>query len=781
MAGKVAAAIDPAPPAAPAATYAIDAAGNPVQVTNANQAYNIKATGGKVITQGEAEGLSRGQANNQWADERLGTVGNALVGGASGLTLGLSDYALTGTGAMTPGQLNASRTTFSNKVGDVIGTLAPAILSGGDSLLAKGAMATPMGLVGRAGAAAEGGVSRLMKTFAMEGALGEAAGPILKLAARGATEGALMNAAHTTTEALTQNKPLSAEALVSSFGDGFLTGGAMGAGLGAIGAAFGGAKKLIGSGTMTGEAAEAQSLRTLSHYGADAETLASAKEYPGGAREYLKKQYGMLEAEGVSLKSSPGTIAKAAQEQVTKSEMTIKDTLDALSKEAPQAVPSGIRAAGQFKQEIMEAYAGLPELNNAAKFADRVTEELSGPKGTMKVGGPRTWEQWDATRNTYANKLAAAADGSFEQSAYQRLLGIVDKTMESEMKLAAPELQAKYAAATTDLRMAKSLKEMSGNYELKQALKKNPLEITPQDGGTLGFAVLTGANPIVGLGMAAARKLGLLAADKLEPAMADYMARKAIGVQAGAAAAQSSQRLAASMNSFITGARAMSAEKNARAEFAPAPAPRPKVTMKSYENSVKFATDFTSPARLAQVNRGLDGIRQQGHPELADAISTVRQRAADYIGNNIPKDTMQMSVGKSPTMYAPTMQAIKFISQLSAIQDPVGTMERGLKNNDLSRSEVAAIKYVYPEIHGMLVQHAAQSMIQAKAQGKFVPADKLATLGIALDAPVDNKLSKEFIGAVQSSFAPPQQPEAPGGNAPTADTSSFQTPLQSMP
>ena len=770
--GAVSAAIDP--------QYVVSSSGEATRVTP-ESAANSAELGHRAISQQEAQDLTEGRHNIEWANEKLGTVGNALVGAASGATLGLTDYALTGTGAMTPGQLNASRTTFSSKVGDVLGTLAPAVLSGGESLLAKGAAMTPMGLVARAGAAAEGGVGRLMKTFAMEGALGEAASPILKIAARGATEGALMNTAHTTTEALTQNRPLSAEALVSSFGDGFLTGGAMGAGFGALGALAGGAKRLAGSGgAMAGEAAEAQSIRTLSHMGADDAILAEAKAYPGGAKEYLKKQYSSLADEGASLRSSPGTISKVAQEQVTKSEMTIKDTLDALSKQAPDAVPSGARVAAQLRQELTDEFAGRPELRDAMKFSRRITSELGDPKG-YGMGEARTWQTWDKIRETYANNLSSAAEGSFEKGAYQRVLGIVDKSMESEMKLVAPELQAKYAAATTDLRMAKSLQEMSGNYEMRQALKKSPLEITPQDVGTPGFALLTGANPAVGLGIAAARKFGLWAADKLEPAVADYMARKTIGVQASAAAAQSSQRLAGAMNGFITGARSIQSEGTARKEFAAAPAARPKVTMKSYETAVKYATDFTSPGKLAQVSRGLDSIRQQGHPELADAIGTVRQRASDYIGNNIPKDTMQQSVGKAPEMYAPTMQAIKFISQLSAIQDPVGTLERGLKNNDLSRSEVAAIKYVYPEIHGMLVQHTAQTLVQAKAQGKFVPADKLATLGIALDAPVDNKLSKEFIGAVQSSFAPPQQPEAPAGNAPTADTSSFQTPLQSMP
>jgi hypothetical protein len=48
-----------------------------------------------------------------------------------------------------------------------------------------------------------------------------------------------------------------------------------------------------------------------------------------------------------------------------------------------------------------------------------------------------------------------------------------------------------------------------------------------------------------------------------------------------------------------------------------------------------------------------------------------------------------------------------------------------------------------------------------KAQGKFLPMDKIVSLGIVLDSPVDSTLTKEFIGEVQKGFQYQQSPDEP--------------------
>jgi hypothetical protein len=68
-----------------------------------------------------------------------------------------------------------------------------------------------------------------------------------------------------------------------------------------------------------------------------------------------------------------------------------------------------------------------------------------------------------------------------------------------------------------------------------------------------------------------------------------------------------------------------------------------------------------------------------------------------------------------------------------------------------------------------------------RQEGKYLPADKLALLGVALDHPVDSKLSAEFINEIQQGLAANSKPQGSGGDMPppVTDTSSYQTPLQS--
>jgi hypothetical protein len=177
-----------------------------------------------------AEQAGRSEANRE--ERVFGGVGGAAAaigaGAARGLSLGLSDLALTKLG-VAPEELAALRRVQSklSLASEIAGGAAPALLSGGSGALAAAARATPAGLVSSGGRAVAG-----------LGAGAGLAGRVGAGVAAGAAEGAAFGAGQAVSDALIHDKPLTADAFRASVGPGALFGAAFGgAAVGGIAAA----------------------------------------------------------------------------------------------------------------------------------------------------------------------------------------------------------------------------------------------------------------------------------------------------------------------------------------------------------------------------------------------------------------------------------------------------------------------------------------------------------------------------------------------------------------
>ena len=204
--------------------------------------------------------------------------------------------------------------------------------------------------------------------------------------------------------------------------------------------------------------------------------------------------------------------------------------------------------------------------------------------------------------------------------------------------------------------------------------------------------------------------------------------------------------------------------------------------MKSYEAAIRLSDDLTSQNHMARVRENSEALAAAGHPELAQEMAETYGRAVAYVNHNKPKggkEVQASKLGKAVKMLALDTQGMKFLRQLHAIQDPMSIVD-GIMNGNVSRDAVAAVKYVFPDLHQDIVSRAYMEILSMKEAGRFLPADKVAMLGTVLDAPIDSTLEKSFIDEVQQGLAankaPP--PNAPSGPPPTTDTSSYQTPLQ---
>ena len=872
--------------------YAIDDAGNPVALQE-QQAQTAVDRGWAPVSGDEAGQLAQAQQDAKTIDS-YGTLGTTALGLGDGLTLGLGG-AMATHGLVTPGQLDALGNTTGYQVGNVAGTLLPAFLTGGDSLLARGALGgaevageaggrsaiaqalalgTPAGLMGEAGGLTERALTRFLPESAI---LGKSGAGIINMAARGATEGALMNLAHQTSQDMIQDKPLTAQALLASGVDGALFGSLVGGGIGAVthglGSLGGSAKRAVGrgaEGALGRQVGERAGARALERVGTDLGEAAQREAGLGTLEKYAlgesnrgplasqtEKFNNVLSGSGVGWKSTTQEIQAGLEKHLNELKAVEQDTLrqmgegpDGLKQRLYKRIKDGIdtdysnrfgdvqvreafkdlmrdfngspeviRQSDKFKAMAREHNAALSDLVEAKSFATqarsrfkKLPKDASGNdwhrfreaavdaetkvadlkeraktlKGSMKEmlqsGGPKSWEDWARSRESLADVVRNAPADSPKGRVYGMALNALDDEMVHAGTAADEALFKKYAAAAAQKGVAKNLLSDLGNRLTKEAKNPSWAQVANGDVGILGFGAVSG-NPVGALGMIAGRKIAGYAQEKLQPVLAEYAARSALGSSAASATAKVNTDIQGAMQKFMLGT------PRRAAEMSHAGSPKVSYTMKSYQDVQKLVDHLTSVAHQQKVQDLASDVARMGHPELGNELVNTYMRAAGYINANQPKGNRgkeyQMgTLRKLPAQHGLSTEMQKFMRITAAIGNPVGRLVDGLEKGDLSRDEVAAIKYVYPDIHHMVVSNFANTSMEMKQAGKYLPADKLAMAGVVLDAPVDTTLQKDFIDAIQQSYAQQAQeeqqkqgspPEAQGG-----PDVNFQTPLQSV-
>lgn len=171
----------------------------------------------------------------------LGMLGSAAAGGARGLSLGLSDLALTQSGLVEPQTLkdlkeeNPGVSTVSEIAGNlvpVVGELGLGAKLGGEAAgLAKTAASlTPAAGATKVGAGIENAVSQALGS--------QMAAKLAGAATRGAAEAELYNIGHNLSEASLGDEQLTAERLLAHSGEALAVGAGLGFGLSAGGIAL---------------------------------------------------------------------------------------------------------------------------------------------------------------------------------------------------------------------------------------------------------------------------------------------------------------------------------------------------------------------------------------------------------------------------------------------------------------------------------------------------------------------------------------------------------------
>jgi hypothetical protein len=367
----------------------------------------------------------------------LGNTARAAAEGfGSGLTLGGTDALIAGVGGEEARKGLAGRrraNPIASGVGQVAGALAPLALSGGaaapEEAAALGAGeaaaggASALGTAGElaggavrtlgAGHRAIAGVGSLVERGAARGlealgatgetALGRIGAAGVKMAARGAAEGALYGGAQAASDSVLSGDDITAEKIVAGMGHGALFGGALGGALGLGGSALSeGAAKLVPKREALEQVAREQGLKGAGFKGSDFRKLAGRAT--GDAAETR------IAATADDLMRTTLETGEQAGQRVLQPGANVEETLGRVS----QAKTEAAAKLGGLKDTISEGMDAAGERPDLGKFFQRVKDEVTGPLYASKIQGSRSSaraveRQLSTLVDEHATRMAAAA------------------------------------------------------------------------------------------------------------------------------------------------------------------------------------------------------------------------------------------------------------------------------------------------------------------------------------------------------------------------------------
>ncbi len=801
--------------------------GRAVDATD-EQASALAAIGGRAVSAEEAASLQKGAANLDYVDQNFSAPEKFAAGVGSGLTLGLGPAALAYMGLADPGHISALEQSGAYTAGDLAGMVLPAALSGGEGLVARGlSRATPAGLMGMAGSGAERLAAGLLPEM---GVMGKLARPALTMGARGAAEGAIVNAAHTASDAVIQNHPLTWSAIAASTADGALMGGLLGGAFGGVTGLASGVVDAVGPraadaiGGAVGKGESRGAAIALKRVGAGASDFERMAAREGGVLEDAKALHEILKGEGASYASDTSTISRAVKGSVQKNVALAEETIQNLEKDAAHMAPSNARVAERLKAEIGSKYAGTILQNDAERIVAKIAEDIN-PAINLKapvapepfvpsvaksgldeatisknVAGASAykravsdyekavaefetssktgsnWKQWHDTRQA-VSELAKGT--GLKSEVYKSVLDVVDSEMRAAMDSAGAsagkEFTKVYTGALAGKAMAEQFTEMTSKRLGEELTKSRPTFDKP-DAGTIAWGTLMG-HPLGAAAIVAGKKSFDMIGRRMEPYLAEAAYRSSVGAKAEASRIAVSNRMTNGVRKFIG-----LAPKGATFGLLEAKrAPKPQYSTKAFQAQLEATENLLSVQHRQRVMEMAATLREIGQPLMADAALKQYDAAVAYLRYNMPQNPKiraMGSAGKLPIESSLDSKSMKFMLMDNAIRNPLSLIDR-LEDGTINPIEVKAVKYVYPEFHAQLVDTARTELMEMKMEGKFLPTDKVALLGTALDEPIDSTLTKEFVDTIQAAHAVNHQPPPePGPKPPVTDVTDFQTPTQ---
>lgn len=737
-------------------------------------------------------------AQREYAD-RAG-LGQALLAGAegaaSGLTLGLSDVAaaeLGGEDYRSERQLRDQQFSGAHMLGELAGTVAPALLSGGSTAAARAAAATPAGLLARAATAAERGAAGLIARTGVQGAergvlrtaLERAAG----FGAAGALEGGVYGAGQALSEAAIADRlggfDDAAERAWAGAKEGALLGFLGGAGLGGVaGVAESVGKKVASrfarSSDELAELANERALKVIDPTFAESRKLQStAKRQQLGEdlRTYVMKDGERLLGAADNIEDIAPKLARAKAE--------VTGELAAIRRKVAEAnVPvDAITYLSRVDDEVL-----MPLLNSPSpsirRFGKRVQGELESFANKVGSGEPVTYAdmlaQQDALKTIAYPQKGKGLGLPAPPKEWAEYLARSERILEDELEGHVVKVLGEVSPA--DVGRYAEAKRLSESFikadkiaqkALGHKLGNRAISLTDYLTGIgAGAAVFDGGMSVAGgLAMAGAHKV----ARERGSAMLATLYNRTNAVDAkvnGTIAAlfnqaKNANRVTARAPSTITktirkvqesGGQVRRATVGVAAGAAAAadagPLSAREILKAAHNESDADAYDRVISRAQAVISGGPAGpmVIDDVAPNVGHAMRGVQQRAAQHLVSNAPVPPRKST---NPNLGAMTgdrepdpVSLYEFSRRVRAIDDPTTVLD-DLKDGNLHLSAVEAVREVYPRMY--------QSMRSAVLEGlgnssELLPYERRVMLGVVFDLPTDQTLDGAYIAQMQAVY-----------------------------
>lgn len=719
---------------------------------------------GKYLQQG-ASFYGKNDALKEQEAQKFGSIAQQIaaggLGATRGLTLGLSDLALTKSGMVSPEYLQ-KQDEYNPEIGiagEIVGAVAPAVFSGGTSAAANVLSKTPAALASTLGREATAlGASAASKV------LSKGLNPIVKGAVTKATElgigsaaeGALYGAGKAVSESAIQNKPLTAEAVLSNGGYGALIGLGSGAVLGA-GADLAGKGIKKGADKLSGIVENSGDLKSRFV----ARGLGANKKQMGAILGNEFKQEAINDAYAVVVNGLDDTAPSFKQSfDNAKTKALDMDSIkigndelmagvDNLKTRAGETIEKSldevqsITDSGDFLKQMDVARNDLNSIDFAGKdrlntYLDRLKQEFTtiDEAGNVSYLDMTAKDLWNVRRQLddviYNSKDLTAsgfkADNSFT-NALAKGRQNVEKRLEEMIETTGGNAYAEYKAAKKAYAGASDVQKLIEHQNAKSA--NNMFGLTAYDSGAAG-AIIGGA-PGAAIGF-----LG-------RKAIAEYGDKAALYVLSNL------EKRAGALNKVvdesIEGLMSVARKGGSVSTLIPQGDKN-----KSYETKVKELE--LQQERIEEIKQGVGEVlagMSAAAPETAMQLRDKTMNAMDFLSSKLPK---KAETNPLIQYQVPESEVDKFNRYATAVENPQ-TIMKNLKGGYISPEEVEVLRKVYPEIH-LKLKNKALDLLATKNKGKVVNYQLRLQLQKLLDTKSDVNLYPTSIKTLQQSFQTPQ-------------------------
>lgn len=728
---------------------------------------------------------SAAEVKSQRLQEKHGGIGEQAItlaeGAASGATFGLSDVALDAAGADTAGRAVANPTT--RGAGEVLGVVAPVVLSGGTGSAAALARLTPAAKIAAGAAKAEGLVARGVRGVMGTGKLATVTERAAALATSGAIEGAAFGAGRAVSDAALGDTPLTAEKLLSAAEHGAMWGGATGGVLGVSGVALKAAARrasesMLGGKTLQEAATDFANKRAIKGVtGRNRKVFAELHANPERAKRIGERLRQM------NLSGDAATDAVAlhtARKAVGKEMGTLASELDGMGVSATGPLKNAVAAVKQ-QAELARADFGLGAGKKVAKKLEKQIEKIDEElQGGREFTFSEAWKMRQAIDSAETAALEKVAQG--RSSPVADAIAEMRRSFDDAVTAAIPQADDALVAAAAQgspaavaqlskhnsLRDAwKALKtEYSDLAMVAKAADDNSIrEAANRWGSPTDYASGLGSGNLIGVltGLATG-SVGVGALAGLAGGAVAGIAHKYARERGSAFVAKMAERVAAFDTRVEAAAKALVREGGVGKAAKTAPA---IIAAGNWEDRFdtlrqQLGVFQHNPEKAVEMLAEMTGDIAIKDPTLAQELHTQILGDSQYLLSKMPLAFSRVNNSLTPMLEEGRISGFdkrRAVRIADALNDPASVLEdlqRGVINRDGIQALQDRRPQVFEIIQGKVIEEVAM-------RDTPLPFRKRTLLSVAFDFQGDWSLLPQNLAAIQAAVRPQEEAQPSGG------------------